>query len=462
MSDFEARLVAHVAGTQFEDLDTAAVEACKNFVLDSFGVGLSGSRMGMAPRLLRRMRDWGAAPQNAGATAWGHGTRLPVPAAAMLNAFQIHNQEFDCVHEPAVVHPMAVILSALFADAEARRASGRDLLLSVVLAVDVATVLGMSASTPMRFFRPGTAGCIGAAAGLARLRGYDEDGIREAMSIAYSQTGGTMQAHTEGAAVLPMQVAFNARNAITAVDMVADGLCGPRDFLSGQFGYFSIMESAGNAPDAFALLGREWQISRVSHKPFPTGRAAHGTLDGLLQLRSVHGFAPEDIARVEVQAPPLVRRLVGRPPKAQMTPGYAKLCIGYVAATLLQRGDVRVEDFDPAALQDPARLQLAQRITMVAGSVDDPNALAPQQVSVFLQDGREHSLELPEILGSPERPLTREQQLRKFHRCVASARHPLPATAADAIVRQVESLESLDNVAYLSSLLCSGAAHELA
>jgi len=45
------------------------------------------------------------------ATVWGTGQRLPVAAAAaMVNAYQIHSQEFDCVHEGAVVHPMAAIL----------------------------------------------------------------------------------------------------------------------------------------------------------------------------------------------------------------------------------------------------------------------------------------------------------------------------------------------------------------
>ena len=38
--------------------------------------------------------------------------RTSATAAAMVNAYQIHNSEFDCVHEQAVVHPMAVLLAA--------------------------------------------------------------------------------------------------------------------------------------------------------------------------------------------------------------------------------------------------------------------------------------------------------------------------------------------------------------
>jgi 2-methylcitrate dehydratase PrpD len=48
---------------------------------------------------------------------FGSGDRL-LMHAAMINAYQIHSQEFDCVHEKAVVHPMAAVLPALFAWAE--------------------------------------------------------------------------------------------------------------------------------------------------------------------------------------------------------------------------------------------------------------------------------------------------------------------------------------------------------
>ena len=46
--------------------------------------------------------------------------RLPAAGAAFLNAWQMHNQEFDCLHEGAVVHAMASVLPAALAVAETR------------------------------------------------------------------------------------------------------------------------------------------------------------------------------------------------------------------------------------------------------------------------------------------------------------------------------------------------------
>ena len=94
-----------------------------------------------------------------------------------MNALHIHNQEFDCVHEPAVVHPMAVILAALLAyveqpaerPAERKKAvSGSQFLTALALAVDVATVIGMM--LPNRSdFSPAMCGSLGATAGMAVL-----------------------------------------------------------------------------------------------------------------------------------------------------------------------------------------------------------------------------------------------------------------------------------------------------
>jgi 2-methylcitrate dehydratase PrpD len=146
----------------------------------------------------------------------------------MVNAFHIHNQEFDCVHERAVVHPMAVILATLFAIAEResvrqKNISGAAFLAALALAVDVATTIGMCATKPLRFFRPAMCGCLGAAAGAALLKGLNKEQMRDAFGIAYSQLAGTMQAHVEGTPALALQVAFAARAAVCAVDLAAEG-----------------------------------------------------------------------------------------------------------------------------------------------------------------------------------------------------------------------------------------------
>lgn len=444
------RLAAHVFRTQWQDLPGSAREAVKTFVLDSIGVGLSGSRVAETGPLIALLRGWGEGDD---ARVWGSGQRLPAASAAMINGWQIHNQEFDCVHEGAVVHPMATILSAVVAWCERRGGvDGAALITALALAVDVATVLGLASRSPVRFFRPAVCGGIGAAAALARLAGLDEQGIRRAMGFAYSQACGTMQAHVEGSPVLPLQIAFNARNALLAVDLAVAGLHAPVDVFEGPFGFFTLFEPESEPAAALAQLGEVWQIEQVSHKPFPTGRAAHGGIDALAGLMAEHGFGRDEIARMDLWAPPLVLRLVARPVHDGMNPAYAKLCLQYILACYLLDGEVGVAAYEPQRLRDPARQALGRLLTLHPNGIADPNALAPQRFAVALHDGRVFERDLPAVLGHPARPLGRERSVAKFRRCCADAAGPLSAATVEALIDNIAGLETLPDVRRLVDL----------
>src|SRR5690606_764426 len=349
----------HVIGSRYEDLPADAVAAAKTFILDSFGVAVAGSVAPHTKELLEVATRWGSGSD---ARVFAFGTALPAPAAALCNGWQIHNSEYDCVHEAAVVHPMAVLLAATMAHAErAGGISGRDLLCALALGVDVGVGIGLAAKAPLRFFRPATAGAFAATAAIGRLMGFDVATLTSAFGIVHGQLCGTMQAHAEGSPLLAMQIGFNARNAVVACDMAAGGLRGPRNVLEGPFGFYRLFEGAHDLAPVLDGLGKTWRIAEVAHKPFPCGRATHGVLDGVLALLREHGFVPDEVERIECRVPPLTHRLVGRPAHEGMAVSYARLCAPYVIACALQSGGVDLADFTGAALSDPARLALARR-----------------------------------------------------------------------------------------------------
>ena len=425
-------LIDHTLALRFEALPPSAVQAAITFVADSVAVGLAGSRHPRLAQVRQAARGWGhAGEMRHAAHEWGSGRPWPAPTAAMLNAWQIHNQEFDCVHEAAVVHPMATLLPALVAQVERQSASGDTvngprLIEALVVAVDAATTIGAAQAAPMRFFRPAMCGALGATLGLAKLAGCDRETTANALGIAYSQLAGTMQAHAEGSPMLAMQIGLAARAAVTALDLAMAGFGGPRGALDGPFGYFDLFDAPleprrAGVEARFATLGRVFQIERLSHKPFPTGRAAQGALDGLATLVSDHRLMAADIARIELAAPPLILRLVSRPWVEAMDVNYARLCLPYLAATWLMRGTVGLQDFQPEALADRARAEIATRVHCSANDCTDPNALAPQTLRLQLHDGRRLVIDLPAVLGHPERPLSAAAQRAKFEQCCAHA-----------------------------------------
>lgn len=443
-------LLDHVLSTGYDQLPRNVVAAAKTFIYDSVGVGISGARHPRSAQVRRAAQGWGEGRQ---ARVWASGEWLPAASAAMVNAYQVHNQEYDCVHEAAVVHPMAVILPALLGYAEQRGGvGGRALIRAVVLAVDVATLIGMAQGAPMRFFRPAMCGALGAAAGLAILAGADRRTLHNVLGITYSQLSGTMQAHVEGSPMLALQVGLNARAALSALDLAMQGFEGPKDILDGPFGYFALFDGAHDWERARAELGKVFQVTRISHKPFPTGRAGHGALDGLLRLRAEHGFGPQQVAAVVLTAPPLVLRLVGRAPQPGMDANYAKLCLAYLVAVALQDGGVSLASFDAARLGDCDWHALAARVSVQAGALEDANALAPQQLAVTLTDGRVLSIDLPQVLGHPERPLSIAAQREKFAACCRSAGFAdAPIARLDAALWQLEALGDVRELVTLMS-----------
>lgn len=418
--DAAERLIDHALGIHWNALPDATQAAARDFLFDSLAVGVAGRNAAHADDLLTMVKGWGE--DDAAGVLGRPGLRLPATSAAFLNAFQIHGQEFDCVHEPAVLHPMATVLSALLAEIDrGEPVTGAEMLAAIVAGVDVAVTLGLAAPGPLKFFRPATAGIFGCVAGIARLRRMERETALDAFGHALALVSGTMQAHLEGKPALPLQVANSARNSLMAVDLARTGMPGVRAPLEGPFGYFALMEGECAVPAALARLGIGHRIEEVSWKPYPTGRAGHGGIVAVQSMMRDQGLSVETLDRLEYRAPPLIHRLVGRPAKPVMEPGYARLCLPYLAAVTLLRGRPGLADFDDASRNDPVILELAAKVTVVADDNADAAAFVPARAIATLTDGHTLTLDIPALFGSPAWPLTHAQQKEKARDCLAFA-----------------------------------------
>ncbi|NET58903.1 MAG: MmgE/PrpD family protein [Symploca sp. SIO2E6] len=446
------QLARHVVETRFEDLSPAAIAATKTFCLDTLGVCVAGTSATSAENIIKVAESWGSGNE---AAVIGLGDRFPATTAAFINGFHTHNQEYDCVHELAVLHPLTTIQSAVLAYGSRHGGiSGRDMILALVLGVDVATSIGMAAQTSVKFFRPATAGIFGVAAAIGKLAGLDCRMLMDAFGLAYAQAAGTMQAHVEGGPSLALMMGFAAAAGIRAVDLAQAGFTGSHDVLEGTFGYFRLYEGAWDTEQVWAELGRVWRITQVSHKPFPSGRATHGGIDSILQLRAAHGLQADELDTLTLSAPTLIHELVGRPLLPDMTVNYARLCFQYVGALALTNGQVDMGDFCSERLRDESLHALAQQIKVVIDDNPDPNALSPQKVIAVMKDGREFTVEIPHTLGSPQRPLTREEHLAKFQRCVTYGRRTLASDTSERVIGLVDRLDELSNSNEIIQALC--------
>ena len=435
--DAAERLIDHALALRWEELGESTRVAARAFLLDTLAVGAAGRNAAHADGVLAMAQGWGD-----GGTAGllgGPGIRLPAASAAFVNAFQIHGQEYDCVHEAAVLHPMATVLAALLAEMDrGEPVTGQTLLTAIVAGVDVAVTLGLAAPGPLTFFRPATAGIFGCVAAIASLRQMPRGAALDAFGHALALASGTMQAHLEGKPALPLQVANAARNSLVAIDLARAGMPGVTAPIEGPFGYFALMEGETALAPALARLGHGHRIEEVSWKPFPTGRAGHGGIVAVQRLMREQGLSADNLASLEYRAPPLIHRLVGRPAHAAMAPGYARLCLPYLAAVTLLRGKVGLGDFGADALIDPLVLALAAKIAVVADDNRDAAAFVPALARARTADGRELREEVTALLGSPKWPLSEAEQGAKAADCLAFAGLPQCIEPLAAMVAGIE------------------------
>lgn len=450
MSGMVDAFVRHGLETEYADLSNEAVSAIKTYVLDTLGVGIAGAAIPLTDSVRIAARGWGV---DGAANVWGGAGFTTTPAnAAFINGFQIHGQEYDCVHEPAVVHPLATILAALMAEADAQGGvTGQEFAVALAVAVDLAAGIGVSVSSPIKFFRPANAGIFGATLGISRLRKLSAERIKDALGYALAFNSGTMQAHVEGKPALPIQIGNAARGAVMACDLAAQGMPGPHDSLEGPFGYFSLFEDEADPADIMASLDRIWRIAEVSHKPFPTGRAAQGGIV-LMQKLKAAGVEPDNVEQITLTAPPLIHRLVGRPIQHDMAVNYARLCFQYSGAVALKTGTVGLEDFSESALADPETLALGERIQVIDDGGSNPAAFTPQIAVAKLKDGREVREEINSLYGSPSDPMTRDAHLAKFRSCVTFGFGEQCPQIEHKLIELTDQLEEVQDVSVLSRL----------
>lgn len=420
------RFLDLVVDTRFEDLPGTAVDAATVFFMDTVGVALAGGMAPMLDEMCRLAGLWGGGGTEAGVAVWNTRLKAPPAVAALVNGYQCHALEYDCVFEPGVILPTPPIFAALLAKAEelsaaGRPPTGRDLLRAFTVAVEVSCTLGAAARSGMFFFRPATTGTFSALAALACLDPLPRDRLRYAFGIAYSQACGSMQAHEEGSMMLAMQMGFAARNAVTAHDMARAGITAPVQVLGGRFGFFHNYEREGALDEELPRIGAPWKVTRLSHKPFPSGRVTHGVIHAMRQLRRELGLGPDNalqrIAAIDVTLPPLGKRLVGRPMVHQPRPNYARLCIPYVAAAEVMFGQVDPTTFTPEHLGAPDVETLARRVSTHEAPHPNPNAFYPQTLVLRMSDGCEHRREIPYAWGHPDMPLSARERDDKFRLC---------------------------------------------
>ena len=440
----------HITNSKFEDLDDNAVKKMKIFLLDTLGVGIAGSTGSKLSELKKVACSWSKGNQCSVLGTWEKYSR---DTSTLINAYQIHCLEFDCIHEGAVVHPMAAILSSTLAHCETKSklghiVNGKEFLLSLALGVDIASYLGISAKGELKFFRPATASGFGAIAALSKIEKFSMEEVHNALGIMYSQTCGNMQSHVEGVPILGLQVGFNAKAALVSMDLTIAGFPGPKRVFNGEHGYFKLIEN--NDYDTTYLkenIGKVWMVNELAHKPYPSGRLTHGLVHAIKDLKLKYGLNKDDIVSIECLVPPGVYKLVSRPIVDNLTTNYSKLCAKFVGASFMINNHLDIESFtEKKYLNNNETLDFAKKITLIKNEKLDQKVLTPQKFTITLVNNNKIEINLDHVYGHPKAPLSEKEYLEKFSKCCFSSIKKIDNHQVNGMIDFIFDLENKENV----------------
>ncbi|HYF58782.1 MAG TPA: MmgE/PrpD family protein [Burkholderiaceae bacterium] len=442
-----AALARWAAALRHEDIPEPVLAHARREVLDTLAVGWAGTVASGADVVARIAA---ARPAGGAVRLWGGKGRATPADAALLNGIAAAALDWDGVHDTAGVHASAVLLPALLASAEARGASGRELLTAYVAGAEAMARLGSAMTTQPGWFYSSVVGVIAAAIACGRLAGLDGDGVRAAMGVALSRAAGSQQALVERSLTKRMQSAFAARDGLECAFMAGCGVSAPREALEGTFG-LATLYAPMDLESVVRGLGVDWAMRRTAFKAWPSCLCNHAAISATLELAEREDLAADDVESVTVEITPFMNRLVGAPFEPGDDPQVAaQFSARYSVACVLLRRRLSVADLEPAAVLDPAIDALVRRIDLRVVE-SETGRFAPATVTVTRRDGRRASRTATDFPGARGRELDGAALVAKARECFAAGVRPLSPDEIDALVARLLAVDAIEDVRALLS-----------
>src|SRR5712692_5070634 len=335
------RLARFARGLRLADVPQAVVAQAQLLALDTLGSCLASSTMDFGRAVLHTAEALGGATESA---LVGSAARVSAANAVLANATLAHGLDFDDTRADAIVHTGCVAVTTALATGEAAEASGAAIVEALIAGVEVMCRIGLA--VPGRFharhFHPTSLTATFAAAAVAgKLAGLDEDEMVDAFGICGSQAGGIIEYLADGTWTKRLHPGWAAHAGVAATLLARSGFTGPETVFEGEHGFYRAFAGGFDAQrleELLGSLGSEWELERLTFKPYPCGSIAHPYMDCALRLRERQQIPLDQIADIRCRTAegPIPRLWEPLASKHRPPNGYAaKFSLPYLLAVIL-------------------------------------------------------------------------------------------------------------------------------
>jgi 2-methylcitrate dehydratase PrpD len=434
-------VVDELVSRRIEQYPADIIELAKQCVTDLFAVTLAGTRESGSQAVAAELLE--GRDSNGPATLIGRSERASALDAALINGMAAHALDYDDVSLPMSAHPSVVILPALLALAEKRKASGRQLLESFVAGYEAAARIGMYMAPTHYdhgFHGTGTIGTFAAAAACAHLMRLDAHRTERAVGIAAAQAAGIRSMF--GTDCKPLHAGKGAFNGLFAALLAARDFTSAAGSLECTNGFAATHAGARNGDEAFAEPAGGFFLRQNLFKYHAACYMTHAAANAITEAMKTNAVPADAVDRIVVTADPSLNSVCNI---ANPDTGLGmKFSLRTVAAlSMMGRDTSRLSSFSDDAAGEPALAKAREKIEV---RLADIRPITRTQVRLQVKDGR--SIEAEHDSGKPEGNIaTQWDRLSSKFRALAG--EVLGFERANQLLQMIEALDIQPDVSDL-------------
>ena len=407
-------LATRIATFDPRRISAGGLTTAKTGIADTVGVMLAGQPEPCTQTLLATP---GIGDGPGPAAILGTGRRTSLLDATLINGTASHALDFDDFSAVMGGHQSVPLVAPLFALAEDRVISGRELICAYVVGLEVEHRFARAVH-PHHYDKgwhpTSTLGIFGTVAAAAYARRLTIEQTAIALAIAASLSSG-LKANF-GTMTKPLHIGHSARSGLMAVLLAERGISANPGALEHHQGFLTVFNGEGRFDTP--PLTEAWdgplaiELPSLGIKQFPCCGSTHQAIYAAQRLLRDFQIDSEQIARVEIAVHPSRLRHTDTPlPDTELQ---AKFSVQYAVVRALLSGSVRLADFrDGAFATPPVRRLLA--VTEVRATAPAP---WDAEVAVTLGDGQRHAASVENMVGRSGAHAMTEAELReKFLDC---------------------------------------------
>ena len=381
-------------------------------VLDSIGCMLAG---GILAR--EKITNYINTSEPGSVPPIGFSQKISVMEAAFVNAIAAHVNELDDGNRNGMVHLSSPIISALLSVANINKMNGETVLRGIVVGYESAIRLAELVQPGHKkkgYHATGTCGAFGVAMGIATMRNYTLNQMKDAASAALAGAGGLLEMIEGNSELKPFNAARAAVDGILAANVAWAGFNGPEDALGGERGFIQVLGCGVDDVIFDRVMAESWRILTIYRKPYASCRHSHPAVDAALQIRDREAIRTEQIQTIRVQTYDLA--VFGHNHTEINGVNSAKMSTPYAVAVALCEGKAGVTEFTNERIQDNQILDLAKKIQVMES--EELSVLVPRKraaiVEIVVNSGETYTARSNYPKGEPENPMSDEELITKF------------------------------------------------